>query len=102
MRFRHVFRRFAIAVGAAGAYPAGMATVHRPFSGKVGFISTESMAPITHMVAPAKDGTFHVVPPGTAPQVALDIRQKTCFDSERGVLGTANLWPRLALAYQNR
>jgi octaheme c-type cytochrome (tetrathionate reductase family) len=37
------------------AVAAGMATVHRPFSGKVGFISTESMAPITHMVAPAKD-----------------------------------------------
>jgi octaheme c-type cytochrome (tetrathionate reductase family) len=37
------------------AVAAGMATVHRPFSGKVAFISTESMAPITHMVAPAKD-----------------------------------------------
>ena len=37
------------------AVAAGMATVHRPFSGKVGFIATESMAPITHMVAPAKD-----------------------------------------------
>ncbi len=29
------------------------------------------------------------MPPGAAPQVALGIRQKTCFDSERGVLGTA-------------
>ena len=32
-----------------------MAAVHRPFSGKVGFIATESTWPITHMVAPAKD-----------------------------------------------
>ena len=48
-----------------------------------------AFTPDGRMVAPAKDGTFHVVPPGAAPQVALDIRQKTCFDSERGVLGTA-------------
>ena len=48
-----------------------------------------AFTPDGRMVAPAKDGTLHVVRPGAAPQVALDIRQKTCFDSERGVLGTA-------------
>jgi octaheme c-type cytochrome (tetrathionate reductase family) len=37
------------------AVAAGMAEVGRPFSGQVGFISTESTWPITHMVAPAKD-----------------------------------------------
>ena len=48
-----------------------------------------AFTPDGRMLATAKDGTLHVVPPGAAPQVALDIRQKTCFDSERGVLGTA-------------
>jgi octaheme c-type cytochrome (tetrathionate reductase family) len=37
------------------AVATGMAVAHRPFSGKVGFIATESTWPITHMVAPAKD-----------------------------------------------
>ena len=32
-----------------------MAVVNVPFSGKVDFIETVSMWPITHMVAPAKD-----------------------------------------------
>ncbi|MBK5207459.1 MAG: cytochrome C, partial [Polaromonas sp.] len=31
---------------------AGMKAANRPFSGKVDFIETESMWPITHMVAP--------------------------------------------------
>jgi glucose/arabinose dehydrogenase/PKD repeat protein len=48
-----------------------------------------AFTPDGRMLAPAKDGTFHVVRPDAAPQVALDIRQKTCSDSERGVLGTA-------------
>ena len=48
-----------------------------------------AFTPDGRMVAPAKDGPFYVVRPGASPQVALDIRQKTCFDSERGVLGTA-------------
>lgn len=34
------------------AVAAGMATANRKFSGKVDFIETESMWPITHMVAP--------------------------------------------------
>ena len=34
------------------AVTVGMATVRAPFSGKVDFIDTESMWPITHMVAP--------------------------------------------------
>jgi octaheme c-type cytochrome (tetrathionate reductase family) len=37
------------------AVTAGMSAVNRPFSGKVGFVPTESTWPITHMVAPAKD-----------------------------------------------
>ena len=37
------------------AAAAGMEAIHQPFSGKVSFIATESMWPITHMVAPAKD-----------------------------------------------
>ncbi len=37
------------------AVASGMAAVHRPFSGQVGFVATESTWPITHMVAPAKD-----------------------------------------------
>jgi octaheme c-type cytochrome (tetrathionate reductase family) len=37
------------------AVAAGMATVNAAFSGQVDFIATESMWPITHMVAPAKD-----------------------------------------------
>jgi octaheme c-type cytochrome (tetrathionate reductase family) len=37
------------------AAAAGMEAIHQPFSGKVAFISTESMWPITHMVAPGKD-----------------------------------------------
>jgi octaheme c-type cytochrome (tetrathionate reductase family) len=36
------------------AAAAGMEAIHQPFSGKVSFIATESMWPITHMVAPAK------------------------------------------------
>ena len=36
------------------AVASGMATANLPFSGKVGFIETESSWPITHMVAPAK------------------------------------------------
>lgn len=35
------------------AVASGMATAGMPFSGKVGFIETYSMWPITHMVAPA-------------------------------------------------
>jgi octaheme c-type cytochrome (tetrathionate reductase family) len=34
------------------AVAAGMASVNMPFSGKIDFIKTESMWPITHMVAP--------------------------------------------------
>jgi octaheme c-type cytochrome (tetrathionate reductase family) len=37
------------------AVAVGMASVGAPFSGKVDFLETESMWPITHMVAPAKD-----------------------------------------------
>ena len=37
------------------AVAVGMASVGAPFSGQVDFVSTESMWPITHMVAPAKD-----------------------------------------------
>jgi octaheme c-type cytochrome (tetrathionate reductase family) len=37
------------------AVRVGMAAVNAPFSGEVAFIETESMWPITHMVAPAKD-----------------------------------------------
>lgn len=37
------------------AVAKGMAAVRAPFSGKVDFIETVSMWPITHMVAPAKD-----------------------------------------------
>ena len=37
------------------AVAVGMASVGAPFSGKVDFVKTESMWPITHMVAPAKD-----------------------------------------------
>ena len=37
------------------AVAVGMASVGAPFSGKVDFVTTESMWPITHMVAPAKD-----------------------------------------------
>ncbi|HWI12764.1 MAG TPA: tetrathionate reductase family octaheme c-type cytochrome [Burkholderiales bacterium] len=37
------------------AVKAGIATIHAPFSGKVDFIDTVSMWPITHMVAPSKD-----------------------------------------------
>src|SRR5512133_2257951 len=37
------------------AAAAGMAAIGQPFSCKVSFIATESMWPITHMVAPAKD-----------------------------------------------
>ena len=37
------------------AVAVGMASVGAPFSGKVDFVETESMWPITHMVAPAKD-----------------------------------------------
>ena len=48
-----------------------------------------AFTPDGRMLATGKDGTVHVVPPGAAPQVALGIQQKTCFDSERGVLGTA-------------
>jgi octaheme c-type cytochrome (tetrathionate reductase family) len=36
------------------AVAAGMAAAKQPFSGKVGFVATESTWPITHMVAPAK------------------------------------------------
>ena len=36
------------------AVAAGMASVGAPFSGQVDFVSTESMWPITHMVAPAQ------------------------------------------------
>jgi len=35
------------------AVGAGMAVAGLPFSGKVGFVATQSMWPITHMVAPA-------------------------------------------------
>jgi hypothetical protein len=34
------------------AVAAGMETLHKPFSGKVEFIETTAMWPITHMVAP--------------------------------------------------
>jgi len=37
------------------AVAEGMASVGAPFSGKVDFVATESMWPITHMVAPATD-----------------------------------------------
>lgn len=37
------------------AVKAGMSAIHAPFSGKVDFIDTVSMWPITHMVAPKKD-----------------------------------------------
>ena len=48
-----------------------------------------AFTPDGRMLATGKDGTVHVIPPGAAPQVALNIPQKTCFDNERGVLGTA-------------
>jgi octaheme c-type cytochrome (tetrathionate reductase family) len=37
------------------AVEVGMKTVDRPFSGKLGFVSTEMYWPITHMVAPKED-----------------------------------------------
>ena len=37
------------------AAAAGMEAIHQPFSGKVSFVATESMWPITHMVAPSRN-----------------------------------------------
>jgi glucose/arabinose dehydrogenase/PKD repeat protein len=75
-----------VAADARATVPAGfddqhVATLARP--------TALAFTPDDRMVIPTKVGQVFVARPGAAPQQALNIFDRTCVDTERGILGVA-------------